>query len=137
MNHPGHADPDQERYARVLAWCTGVSFAALIALFGTYLTGVFAPFLSHEQLPELWRLPAAEMLRATGQHGGWDWAHRIDRIDVATLGGIALLALCPVLPLMAVMPIYWRMNRRLLFAICALEVAVIVLAASGVVGSGR
>ena len=39
--------------------------------------------------------------------------------------------------LLAVMPLYWASRQRMLFAICALEVAVIVLAASGLVGGGH
>jgi hypothetical protein len=35
------------------------------------------------------------------------------------------------------MPIYWASGQRMLFAICAAEVAVILLAASGVVGAGH
>ena len=129
--------PDQERYARLLAIGTHAGLAVLVVLFGIYMLGLVAPQVPHDRLPELWRLPAGEFLAQAGIAGGWGWTALIGRADVLTLVGIVMLAFCSVPCLLAVMPLYWAGRQRLLFAICGLEVAVIVLAASGLVGGGH
>ena len=51
--------------------------------------------------------------------------------------GIAALAFASVPCLIVIMPVYWWTKRPALLAICALEVLVIVLAASGLVTGGH
>ncbi|HEX4942887.1 MAG TPA: hypothetical protein VFV55_00960 [Usitatibacteraceae bacterium] len=129
--------PDQERYARVLAIGTNAGLAMLVILFGIYVLGVVDPHVPHERLPDLWHLSAGNLLEHSGVEAGWGWTAIIHRADTLTLVGIVTLAICSVPCLLAVMPIYWASGQRTLCAICALEVAVIVLAASGVVGGGH
>lgn len=128
---------DQQRYARLLALGTHAGLVILAILFGLYMLGIVEPHVAHDRLPELWKLPAGEFLERTGIEPGWGWTAHILRGDILTLVGIVILAICSVPCLLAVMPIYWASGQRILFAICALEVAVIVLAASGVVGAGH
>ncbi len=128
---------DQARYARLLAIGTHSGLALLVILFGIYMLGIVEPHVAHERLPELWKLPASRFLEETGLSGGWGWTAFIGRADILTLVGIVSLAACSVPCLLAIMPVYWASGQRILFAICALEVAVIGLAASGLVGGGH
>ena len=128
---------DQERYARILAIGTNTGLGMLVILFGIYMLGVVDPHIPHERLPDLWHLPADRLLDHAGIEPGWGWTAIIHRADVLTLVGIVTLASCSVPCLLAVMPLYWASGERSLFAICAVEVAVIVLAASGLVGGGH
>jgi hypothetical protein len=129
--------PDQERYARLLAIGTNTGLAMLVILFGIYMLGVVDPHVPHERLPDLWHLPSGQVLELVGIASGWGWTELVHRADILTLVGIVTLAFCSVPCLLAVMPIYWASGQRMLFAICALEVAVIVLAASGLIGGGH
>ncbi|MBL0144017.1 MAG: hypothetical protein IPP91_18420 [Betaproteobacteria bacterium] len=129
--------PDQERYARLLSIGTNTGLGMLIVLFAIYMFGVVDPHVPHERLPDLWHLPASSLLEIVGIEAGWGWTAIIHRADILTLVGIVTLAFCSVPCLLAIMPIYWAGGQRPLFAICALEVAVIVVAASGLVGGGH
>jgi hypothetical protein len=129
--------PDQERYARLLAIGTNTGLALLVILFGIYMLGAVDPHVPHERLPDLWHLPADSFMELVNLEAGWGWTARIRHADILTLVGIVTLAFCSVPCLLAVMPIYWKSGQRMLFAICALEVAVIVLAASGIVSGGH
>jgi hypothetical protein len=129
--------PDQERYARLLAMGTNAGLAVLVVLYGVYMLGVVDPHVPHERLPDLWHLPSSSFLELARIEAGWGWTAIIHRADILTLVGIVMLAFCSVPCLVAVMPIYWASGQRMLFAICALEVAVIVLAASGLAGGGH
>jgi len=129
--------PDQVRYARLLAIGTNLGLAMLVVLFGVYMSGFVEPHVPHEKLPDLWHLSADRLLEISGIEPGWGWTAVIHRADVLTLTGIVTLAICSVPCLLAVMPIYWYAGQRMLFAICGAEVAVILLAASGLVGGGH
>jgi len=129
--------PDQVRYARLLAIGTNTGLALLVILFGIYMLGAVDPHVPHERLPEIWHLPADTFLELARLEAGWGWTARIRHADILTLVGIVTLAFCSVPCLLAVMPYYWASGQRMLFTICGLEVAVIVLAASGLVSGGH
>ena len=135
----GTAQPgsDQERYARLLAIGTNTGLGMLVVLFGIYMLGVVDPHVPHERLPEIWHLPSADFLELARLEAGWGWTARLRHADILTLLGIVTLAFCSVPCLLAVMPVYWRSRQRMLFAICGLEVAVITLAASGLLSVGH
>jgi hypothetical protein len=129
--------PDQERYARLLAIGTNTGLAMLVILFGIYMVGAVDPHVPHERLPDLWHLPADDFLELARLEAGWGWIARIQHADILTLVGIVTLAFCSVPCLLAVMPIYWASGQRMLFTICAMEVAVITIAASGLISGGH
>ena len=129
--------PDQERYARLLAIGTNAGLGMLVVLFGIYMLGVVDPHVPHERLPEIWHLPSSDFLELARLEAGWGWTARLRHADILTLLGIVTLAFCSVPCLLAVMPIYWRSRQRMLFAICGLEVAVITMAASGLLSVGH
>jgi len=128
---------DQIAYARVLAVVTNTGLAGLVILFGIYVLGGLDPHIAHDRLPELWKLPARQFLEATGMAPGWGWTALLPRADILTLVGIAALAFASVPCLAVIMPVYWRTRRRALFVICAFEIVVILLAASGLVTGGH
>ena len=122
---------DQERYARVLAIGSHLGLALLVVLFAIYVFEVVPPLVPHDQLSELWSSPSSEFLSGAGVDKGWDWARFIHHGDVLNLVGIAVLAFCSVPPIAAIMPLYWAARRRAIFLVCALELVVIAVAASG------
>jgi len=137
MTGTARPDSDQERYARLLAIGTNTGLAMLVVLFGIYMLGVVDPHVPHERLPEIWHLPSSDFLELARLEAGWGWTARLRHADILTLLGIVTLAFCSVPCLLAVMPIYWKSRQRMLFAICGLEVAVITMAASGLLSVGH
>ncbi len=127
----------QLRYALLLDWGTRLGFFTLIASFVIYLFGWLAPHVPVEQLPELWGQPLAIYLERTGAPTGWGWLAQVHEGDFANLVGIALLAGCSLPPLAAVMLLFLRQRDRLLAAICAAQIAVLALAASGLLSVGH
>jgi hypothetical protein len=128
---------DQLAYARVLGVITNAGLAALVVLFALYVFGVVDPHVAHARLPELWKLPAPRFLEAAGIAPGWGWTSLLPRADILTLVGIAALAFASVPCLALIMPVYWRTRQRALLLICAFEILVILLAASGLVTGGH
>ncbi|EHR72118.1 hypothetical protein BurJ1DRAFT_3309 [Burkholderiales bacterium JOSHI_001] len=136
MKAPATATQPAEQllYARWLEWGTRVGLVALVGLFAAYATGLLPPHVPLEQLPALWNQPVASYLRATGAPSGWQWLGRLGQGDVANLLGIAIMAGCSVLCLLALLPLALQRGDRLLAALGLAEAAVVVLAASGVIG---
>jgi len=129
--------PEQVVYARLLGGGTRAGLAVLVAAFVAYAAGLVEPQVSHARLPEVWGLPVSQFLDATGVPAGWQWLRLAHRSDIANLVGIAMLAGCSLLPLLALAVSYLRRGDRLYAAICAAEIAVVVLAASGVLTAGH
>ncbi len=121
----------QVRYARWLAWGTRVGLALLIATFLLYVLGVIAPHMPIERMPDLWRMSAADLTMETGVRPGWDWAAFLPHGDMLVLAAIAILSTCSVLCIAAVTPIFKARGERAFVTICVLEIAVLLLAASG------
>ncbi len=128
---------EQARYATLLYWGSRSGLTVSTLAFLAYIFGVLPAHVPLEQLPALWSLPSKEYLAATHSPTGWSWLKQIAQGDFASLFGIAWLSSCSLLCLLAVIPIY-RVRRDWIFvAICVLEVAVLVLAASGILTSGH
>ena len=136
LNRPADNAP-QQRYGAWLAWGGRIGMALLLAGFLAYVTGWVGPHVPMERVPDLWHLPAADMLREVGLRPGWGWAELLHRSDMLMLGAIAFLASCSALCLAAVIPLFHARGERIFVAICVIEIAVLTLAASGVLAFGH
>jgi hypothetical protein len=121
----------QLRYALMLEWGTRAGLAVLAVSFVGYLAGWLPAQVAPQELPALWSLPAAHFQGRTGSPTGWGWLALLDRGDMLGLAGIALLAGCSLLALLALVPMYAARRDRAFAALCLLEAAVLLAAASG------
>lgn len=124
----------QERYARWLDVLTKLAFAISVAGFAVYAAGALAPLVPIAELPRLWGLPLAEYVARTGAPTGWAWLHYLGRGDYLNYVGLSLFACVVLLCNLAVVVPLFRRGERLLGTLVAAQVAVLAVAASGVVG---
>jgi hypothetical protein len=142
MKEPNATPPvvqpaEQLRYARLLDLLARIGLALLVASFVVYALGWLPAHVAVERLPELWTLPVVDYLQRTGAPTGWGWLALAGHGDVAGLVGIALLAGCSLPCLLALVPLYLRRGDKALAWLCIAEVAVVLLAASGLLGAGH
>ena len=130
-----YASPEELRYARVLSLGARIGLLALIVVFALYVSGAIPPLVPLATLPEYWKLSAREFVALTHHPTGWGWLAQIGFADIATLAPIAFLAGASVLCSLAVLPQFVRRRDALHAVILILQVVVIVLAASNVLGS--
>jgi hypothetical protein len=128
---------DAQRYARLLDWGTRLGVVLLLCSFSAYLFGLLPPHVPLERLPSLWNQPVATYLELTQTPKDWGWLALIGHGDLSNMLGIALLASCSVPPLLALIPLFLKQGDRAYAVICALEVTVLLLAASGVLTAGH
>ena len=120
-------------YARWLDWGTRLALAVLIASFLVYVLGLAEPLVPPEALVRLWTLPVGEYLAASGAPTGWGWLGHLGKGDYLNLVGVAALCLITVLCYARVFPILLKTDR-LYAALCAAQIAVLLIAASGFLG---
>jgi hypothetical protein len=127
----------QERYARWLERGTRTGLVLLVVGLVAYVFELVTPHVPIERLPALWGLPAHHFLEQTRIPRGWGWAALAHRGDLMNLAGIAVLAGCSVLPLAAAVLDFRAHGERFYSAVCALEIVVLLLAASGLLVAGH
>ena len=132
---------EQLRYAALLDICTRVGLVVLVLSFAAYATGLLQPQVPLQQLPKLWSQPVGSYLAQTQMPTGWGWLALVftaqPRGDVVGLLGIVILAGCSVLCVLALVPHYLRRGDKAYVALCLAEVAVVLLAASGLIAGGH
>lgn len=127
---------EQLAYAQVLDTGMKVGFLVLVASFAVYVSGLVSPHVPVTDLPRYWTLPVKEYLAATGIQGGWSWVAMLGKGDFMNFVGIALLSSVAIVCYAAITPIFFRKQDRIYAALAVAEVAVLVLAASGILKTG-
>jgi hypothetical protein len=128
---------EQLQYARWLDIGTRIGFGLLIATFALYASGLVAPHIPMTELPSLWVLPVDQYLAATGLPTGWGWLRLAGESDVMNFAGIAFLSLVTLGCYLRIAASYLRRGDSAMALIVAAEIAVLLLAASGLVSGGH
>ena len=122
---------EQRRYARLLEAGARAGLLLSLLAFAAYGSGLLAPGVPLQRLPEWWSLPLAEFLRQSSSPTGWGWLGRLQQGDMLSLAGIAWLASCSLPALLSLLPCYLKGDDRIYAALVLAQAAVIGLAASG------
>jgi len=139
------ADADQLLYASILAKGMYLGLGLLLVTFTLYLTGLIRPGVPIEELPNYWTLSAHEYLVEVNHEFlqrpeivvGWGWIGLLGMGDYLNFIGIALLAAVTIVCYMGILPNLIRKKDWIYASIAALEVLILVLAASGIVSVGH
>lgn len=136
------ATEEQKRYAAVLDIGMKVGLLALVIVFIIYLTGVLSPHTPVDKVSDYWGLKVHDSgnttgyLTAAGVGSGWSWLGRLSEGDFLNFAPIAFLAGVTVICYGAIIPILFKKKDSTFAVLALLEIAVLVLAASGVLPSG-
>ena len=132
-----HASPEQVRYANVLFWGSWLAIAIMALTYLLYVAGIVEPYIPLKQVPEYWVLPADAYVHKGNIPTGWGWVSLLGNGDFLNFVGIVILAaMTAVCFLVTLLPAYLKKKDRIFAAIVVLEAAVLVLAASGILGGG-
>ena len=139
------ASEEQLLYAKILAIGMYLGLGILLVTFTLYVTGIVAPAVPIQELPNYWTLSAHDYLVAInndflhreGIVVGWGWMALLNMGDYLNFVGIALLALVTIVCYLGILPTLFRKKDWVYAAIAILEVLVLVLAASGKVTGGH
>lgn len=121
----------EKAYARWLAIGARIGFVALVVSFFIYMFGLIPPGIPTTELPRYWGLPVAQYLAATHVPTGWGWVHRLPQSDVLNFVGVAILGFTSIACYLRLIVDYIREKDWLYVAICVAQLAVLLVAASG------
>jgi hypothetical protein len=148
MNSEANApEPQSEQmlYAKVLGIGMSLGLLVLLITFSLYLSGVLAPAVPHDQVPNYWELGVHDYLEAVNhdhlhlEHPptGWAWVALVGKSDFLNFIGIAILGGVTIICYLAIVPTLLRKKDHAYVAMALLEVLVLTLAASGILAVGH
>jgi hypothetical protein len=129
--------PEQVLYAGILEKGMYAGLACLFITFALYVFGIMGSYIPLRELPHHWSKPVHEYLADAEIHAGWSWLGMLKYGDFVNFLGIAALAGVTVLSYLAIVPLLLKSRDFIYAALAALEVIVLVAAASGIIAGGH
>jgi hypothetical protein len=130
------ASEEQVAYANILNVGMYLGLAIVVVTFIIYMSGILASFIPPQEIPKYWTMSSKNFIHSLGAPTGWGWVAFIAKGDYLNFVGIALLAGLTILCYLVMLPILMRKKDIPYVVIAIIEVAVLALAASGILKSG-
>jgi hypothetical protein len=130
------ATEEQILYANILSKGMMIGLLGLIITFIIYGAGILKPVIPLEEVQNYWVMPVADYLEQTGIHAGWAWLGNLGKGDMLNFLPIALLSLLTIICYLAIIPGLMKKKDTAYVVLAIVEVVVLVVAASGILGSG-
>lgn len=127
---------EQLAYASLLDLGMKIGLTLLIITFIIYLTGILTPYVPISDLTKVWGLNVHHYLEVTGIKPGWAWVNHLNKGDFINFIPLALLAGLTIICYLRILPIFFKKGERLYGILVLLQIAVLILAASGVLKVG-
>jgi len=133
---PIETPKEQLLYADFLFWGCWGGLALMALTYIIYVTGLVSPHIPLEQVPALWAQPVKVYLEQGNVPTGWGWLILLGKGDFLNFLGIVLLAGLTIIAYIPLIPAFLKKGDMKFAIISLLEVLVLALAASGIVGAG-
>jgi hypothetical protein len=130
------ASEEQVLYANILNIGMLVGLGVLALTFILYGSGIVEPLIPLEQVQTYWVLPVVEFLELSGVQAGWAWFGNLEYGDMLCFLPIAFLSLLTIVCYIAIIPGLTRKKDTAYVVIAVLEIIVLAVAASGILGTG-
>ena len=128
--------PEQVIYANLLLIGVWFGLFLLLVTYTLYLSGALPPHVPTSEVTAKWGIGVDQYLHETHSPRGWGWVPLVHKGDFLNYVGFAFLALTTIACYLVLMRAYIRSKDWLFSVICALEIVVLSVAASGVLGTG-
>ena len=127
---------EQIIYANLLLMGMLAGIIVMIITYAIYVTGILPSHVDMQLVTANWGKGIHEYLEITNSPAGWGWAGLLLKGDFLNYIGFALLGLMTIFCYLVLVRGYFR-NRDWIFAVISiLEILVLSLAASGILGGG-
>ncbi len=130
--------PSREQiiYANLLIIGVLAGLIILVTTYAIYVSGILPAHIEISLIPELWGKGVSEYLEITHSPHGWGWVHLLAKGDFLNYIGFAFLALMTIFCYLVLVRGYSRQKDWIYTTIAVLEIIVLSVAASGILGSG-
>lgn len=130
------ATEEQILYANILNKGMLIGLIGLVGTFIIYGTGILDPIIPLEQVQNYWVMPVSDYLEKSGIHAGWAWLGNLGYGDMLNFLPIAFLSLITIICYAAIIPGLLRKKDTAYVVLSIIEIIVLVVAASGILGTG-
>jgi len=130
------ASREQIIYANLLVIGVWAGIIILVATYAIYVTGILPAHVDMSLIPKLWGKGVGEYLEMTHSPHGWGWIFLLSKGDFLNYIGFAFLALMTIVCYLVLVRGYSRQKDWIFAAIAVLEIVVLSVAASGILGAG-
>ncbi len=130
--------PSREQiiYANLLIIGVLAGLIILVTTYAIYVTGILPAHIDISLVPTLWGKGVGEYLEITHSPHGWGWVPLLAKGDFLNYIGFVLLALMTIFCYLVLVRGYIRQKNWIFTVIAILEIVVLSVAASGILGSG-
>src|SRR4030066_1519236 len=126
------ATGEQIAYANILNIGMILGLVIIIITFLVYMFRILPSFVSPKEIPNYWGMASKDFIHTLSAPTGWGWVSFVNKGDYLNFVGIAFLAGLTILCYLVILPILIRKKDTPFIIIAILEVAVLALAASGI-----
>ena len=130
------ATPEQILYAKLLEIGMYMGLLILFITFALYAFGVMDPYIPLENISKYWTMNVNDYLHHTNIKAGWAWVGMLKYGDFINFVGIVILAGVTILCYAAIIPMLLKNKDRVYAVLAILEVIILTVAASGILGVG-
>ena len=130
------ATEEQVLYANILNKGMLIGLLGLIVTFVIYALGILTPKIPLEKVQHYWVMSVKDYLHESGIHAGWAWIHNLGYGDMLNFVPIAFLSGLTIICYLSILPGLIRKKDTAYIIIAVLEVVVLCVAASGILGTG-
>ncbi|MGB5847239.1 MAG: hypothetical protein WBH40_02060 [Ignavibacteriaceae bacterium] len=113
-----------------------IGLTVLVVTFILYASGMLEPLIPLEKVQTYWILSVHEYLEQSGMQAGWAWFGNLQFGDMLNFLPIAFLSLLTIICYLAILPGLIRKKDTAYVVIAILEIIVLAVAASGILGTG-
>ena len=135
INDTKGASRQQILYANILNAGMLIGLVSLVVIFILYVTGVLSPLIPLEKVQTYWVLSVHNYLESSGIEAGWAWFGNLHYGDMLNFIPIAFLSLLTIICYLSLIPGLLRKKDTTYTVIAILEIIVLLIAASGILGT--
>jgi hypothetical protein len=128
--------PEQLQYANLLSIGAWAGIIVMIITYIIYVMGIMPTHVDIVTVTKYWHLNVHDYLEVTNSPAGWGWLGLIGKGDYLNFLGIAWLAVLTIVCYAVLLPGYLKRKDMIYAGIVVVEILVLCLAASGIVGGG-
>ena len=127
---------EQIIYANLLLMGMVTGIIVLVITYAIYVIGILPSHVDMHLIAANWGKGIHEYLEITHSPHGWGWLTLLGKGDFLNYIGFTLLGVLTIICYLVLVRGYFRQKNWIFFVISILEILVLSLAASGILGSG-
>lgn len=130
------ASEEQMLYARILEKGMYLGLVLLLIAFALYASGIIKPYIPLNDVSKYWSHSVDDYLHMADVQAGWSWLGMLRYGDFINFIPVAILGAVTIFCFLSIVPTLLRNGDKAYAVFALLEAVILIVAASGILGSG-